>query len=171
MPVFTVEPNKPEDCILDVVGAESCGLLEPPKLRPLEPLLLPKEKGCEPDDSTFFPNRLVLSAAGLLNRLGAAVPIPVLGGGPAGVVELAKKLIGGLLVGVLVVPGAAEDAFEPKLPNSPPEVPPPPVPPNRLGVCPCPLVDESAGLFGVENPEKLFEGAALLDVWPPCDAG
>ena len=43
--------------------------------------------------------------------------VPLLGGGPAGVVEFAKILVVGLLVGVVVLVWPAEDAFKPALPK------------------------------------------------------
>ena len=98
------------------------------------------------------------------------MPAPELGGRPAGVVELAKKLVVGLLVGVVVFVGPTEDAFEPKL-NIPPVFPPKPAPPNTFDVCVCPDDPDSVALFGVEKPPKLFEGAALLGDRTLCDAG
>lgn len=56
----------------------------------------------------------------------------MLGGGPAGVVEFPKRFIVGLLVGVVVVFGPAEDVFEPGLPKE--KGPVLPVPLNRPGV-------------------------------------
>ena len=45
------------------------------------------------------------------------VLVPLLGGGPAGVVEFAKILVVGLLVGVVVLVWPAEDTFKPALPK------------------------------------------------------
>ena len=45
------------------------------------------------------------------------VLVPLLGGGPAGVVEFAKILVVGLLVGVVVLIWPAEDTFKPALPK------------------------------------------------------
>ena len=45
------------------------------------------------------------------------VLVPLFGGGPAGVVEFAKILLAGLLVGVVVLVWPAEDAFKPALPK------------------------------------------------------
>ncbi len=45
------------------------------------------------------------------------VLVPLLGGGPAGVVEFAKMLVVGLLVGVVVLVWPGEDAFKPALPK------------------------------------------------------
>jgi len=62
----------------------------------------------------------------------------------------------GLLVGVIWL---AVVAFDPRL-NAFPVLAPPP---NILEFWPCPA-DASAGLLGVENPEKASDGAAVLAV-------
>ena len=114
--------------------------------------------------SLFFPKILGPSREGLLKRLAPLVPVPVLGGGPAGVVEFAKKFVLGLLVGVVVLCGPEDVAFEPRLPNIPPVLVPPAAPPKILDVCPDSVFAGSAGLFGVLNPMKLLAGAVELGV-------
>ena len=105
-----------------------------------------------------MPNRFGLSCpCGCPNGLGVddEAPTLVAGGGPAGVVEFAKNELVGLLVGVVV-----EEVFEPKLPNEKP-FPLFSAPPNdSFGVWLC-AVEESAGLFGVENID--------VAVLPGCD--
>ena len=76
-------------------------------------------------------------------------PVPVPGGGPAGVVE--KKLLGLLDAGV-VVPAAALEA--PKGFCAPLALVPEPPPRLNIGFDPPPPVSLDPVLFGVENAEK-----------------
>lgn len=90
-------------------------------------------------------------------KVGPAPAVPF-GGGPAGVVELPKSDVVGLLVGVVVCAWPAEE-LAPRLPNIFPPVLAPP--PKRLGFC-CPEEDASEGLLGVEKPENPTDGAELV---------
>lgn len=84
-------------------------------------------------------------------------PTLVAGGGPAGVVDVPKRDVGALFVGVV----------EEVLPNKPA---PGLGAPNRVEVD-CEVVGVSVpGLFGVENREKL-EGALFVVVPPVCVPG
>lgn len=130
--VPAADPKIPGACVLDVFGPESCALLAPPKLRLLKPPAPPCENGRDEEDSSFLPKTPMTSVAGWLKRLAPLIPVFVFGGGPAGVVELAKKFVVGLLVGVVVLVWPEEDAFEPKLKN-PPVLPPPLAAPKRFG--------------------------------------
>lgn len=75
----------------------------------------------------------------MLNRLEPVfAPVLVLGGGPAGVVELPNMFVVGLLVGVVVFWLSAlifsrDDVLEGKVLKKPEVLPPPLVPPKRLG--------------------------------------
>lgn len=60
---------------------------------------------------------MLASSGGLLPKNTDAPLALVLGGGPAGVVELPKRLVVGLLVGVVVAVWPAELVFEPRLPK------------------------------------------------------
>lgn len=133
---------------------DSAGLFEP-ILKPLKP----------------FAGAGV-GSEGLPNRLEPAfAPVVVLGGGPAGVVELPNILNAGLLVGVVVLDCSAEDLVEPVLLKKLPVLPPPLAPPKRVDVWFCPVVDGSAGLFGVDKLEKMEPPAedAVPDGWLFCD--
>ena len=75
---------------------------------------------------------MLASCGGLLPNNTDAPPALVLGGGPAGVVELPNRFVVGLLVGVVVAVWPATDVFEPTLPKEKGPVLPAPL--NKPGV-------------------------------------
>lgn len=141
---------------VDVDAGDSRGLLEPKVKPPGGGFALCLEKGLL--ESEGFPNMLEPALA----------PVVVLGGGPAGVVELPNRLGAGLLVGVVVFVRSAKVLSVPILLKRPPVLPCPLRPPNRLGAWLCDVIDVSTVLFGVENPAKPLEGA-VVDGWLFCD--
>lgn len=151
-PVLAADAKGLRACV-DVDAGDSGGLLEP-KLKP-------------PDVGfALCLSKGLFESAGLLNKLEPAFAlVVVLGGGPAGVVELPNRLEAGLLVGVVVLVGSADVLLVSILLKKPPVLPPPLTPPNGFGAWLCPV---SAGLFGVENPEKPLEGA-VVDDWLFCN--
>ena len=98
-----VEPKILGDCAVEVVAGASLGLLAP-KLNPPNSLdgaavgVLPRADDC----FARLAKGLLASCGGLLPNRTDAPPALVLGGGPAGVVDVPKKLVVGLLVGVVV---------------------------------------------------------------------
>ena len=103
-PVLGVDPKILGDCAVDVVAGGSLGLLAP-KLNPLKPLD-GAAVGVSPGAEDRFPRLAkgaLASCEGLLPNNTDAPPALVLGGGPAGVVELPNRLVVGLLVGVVLV--------------------------------------------------------------------
>lgn len=154
-PGFAADANGLGACV-DVDGCDSGGLLELKVKPPGVGFALCLEK--ELFESGGLPNMLEPAFA----------PVVVLGGGPAGVVELPNRLGVGLLVGVVVLVCPAKVLSVPILPKKPLVLPFPLGSPNRPGAWLCDVISVSACLFGVENPEKPLEGA-VVDGWLFCD--
>lgn len=118
--VLAADTNGLGACI-DVDADDSGGLLELKVKPPGVGFALCLEKGLP--ESGGFPNKLEPEFA----------PVVVLGGGPAGVVELPNRLGAGLLVGVAVFICPAKVLSVPILPKKPLILPFPLGSPNRLG--------------------------------------
>jgi len=135
-PAFGVELNMSEGCVLEVDAGGSCDLPawseKPPK--PPDGAAVEVVGCCAEVDCPKVVKRFLESCGGLTKRPDPLLPPElVLGGGPAGVVELPKRFGFGLLVGVVLDVWPAVDVFEPRLPKEKPA----PVlapPPNKLDV-------------------------------------